>query len=236
MASEPNVPERRSRSSEGGRRKWWWALGPFLAYWLWRRWRGSREAAGQEEGGVPEHVLQQGHEPDETNVRLIVGFGFGLLVGLVVLLWLLGGFFGLMERRAEPRGEQPFADYQPVPPEPRLQADPAVDLQLLHEREYERLHRYAWADEQEGIVRIPIERAMELIAERGLPTRDTAAVGDTVLVPTESGFLRVWRGPPRQPPETQPFLGSSPEPYTPFPDFRRFLTEEGYLPRTDTSE
>ncbi len=33
------------------------------------------------------------------------------------------------------------------------------------------LHSYGWIDQQKGIVRIPIERAMELTAQRGLPAR-----------------------------------------------------------------
>jgi DNA-binding GntR family transcriptional regulator len=34
------------------------------------------------------------------------------------------------------------------------------------------LHSYGWVDRDAGIVRIPIERAIEILAERGLPTRD----------------------------------------------------------------
>jgi hypothetical protein len=33
------------------------------------------------------------------------------------------------------------------------------------------LQSYGWIDQQKGVVRIPIERAMELTAERGLPVR-----------------------------------------------------------------
>jgi hypothetical protein len=55
-------------------------------------------------------------------------------------------------------------------PTPRLQIDNGdQDLANLHEREDLLLDHYSWVDESKGTVRIPIERAMELIAQRGLP-------------------------------------------------------------------
>ena len=54
-------------------------------------------------------------------------------------------------------------------PEPRLIVTPAADLEELRAREDEELKSYAWIDRKSGIVRIPIERAMELIVQRGLP-------------------------------------------------------------------
>ncbi len=53
-----------------------------------------------------------------------------------------------------------------IPPEPRLQADPLGDLRALRAEEDALLHGYGWADRQAGTVRIPIERAIELLAER----------------------------------------------------------------------
>jgi hypothetical protein len=54
-------------------------------------------------------------------------------------------------------------------PLPREQPDPKVDLKALREREERDLTSYGWVNRQAGIVRIPIERAMQLIVERGLP-------------------------------------------------------------------
>jgi hypothetical protein len=55
-------------------------------------------------------------------------------------------------------------------PAPRLQMDNGdQDLANLHEREDLLLNYYSWVDRSKGTVRIPIERAMELIAQRGLP-------------------------------------------------------------------
>lgn len=55
-------------------------------------------------------------------------------------------------------------------PTPRLETDDgAVDVAEMHAREDMLLNHYTWADEQKQIVRIPITRAMQLIAQRGLP-------------------------------------------------------------------
>jgi hypothetical protein len=44
---------------------------------------------------------------------------------------------------------------------------PVEDYQRLREEEAQRLREYQWIDREDGIARIPIERAMELILERG---------------------------------------------------------------------
>jgi hypothetical protein len=45
----------------------------------------------------------------------------------------------------------------------------------------EKLNTYDYIDKQAGTVRIPIERAMELIAQRGLPVRDGAPSASTAM-------------------------------------------------------
>ena len=84
-------------------------------------------------------------------------------------------------------------------PTPRLQTDDgAQDIADLHAREDLLLNNYSWVDESKGKVRIPIERAMELIAQRGLPVAPAAEqaplmTGDLkpqVIVPLTSGFAR----------------------------------------------
>jgi hypothetical protein len=54
---------------------------------------------------------------------------------------------------------------------PRLQTDPAQDLERLRQAENDALNNYGWVDRSRGIVRVPIDRAMELLLKRGLPTR-----------------------------------------------------------------
>jgi hypothetical protein len=52
-------------------------------------------------------------------------------------------------------------------PAPRIEGDTPEALQRLFRDQRARLEGYAWADKQNGVVRIPIDRAMELIAARG---------------------------------------------------------------------
>jgi hypothetical protein len=52
-------------------------------------------------------------------------------------------------------------------PEPRLQIDPQSELGQVQERDREVLNSYAWVDRDSGVVRIPIERAMELVVDPG---------------------------------------------------------------------
>ena len=83
-------------------------------------------------------------------------------------------------------------------PTPRLQNDDGnQDIADLHQRESLLLEHYSWVDRSQGKVRIPIERAMELIAQRGLPvapaaqTEETLMAGDSkprVQVPLTNGF------------------------------------------------
>jgi hypothetical protein len=84
-------------------------------------------------------------------------------------------------------------------PTPRLQTDDGnQDIADLHAREDLLLENYSWANRAQGKVRIPIERAMELIAESGLPVApevDHAPLltGDSkpvVAVPLTNGFAR----------------------------------------------
>jgi hypothetical protein len=56
-----------------------------------------------------------------------------------------------------------------TPPEPRLEPDPVAPRLAVRAREQEKLASYGWVDANAGVARIPIERAMELLVERGLP-------------------------------------------------------------------
>ncbi len=84
-------------------------------------------------------------------------------------------------------------------PTPRLQIDDGdQDVTDLHAREDLLLDHYSWVDQQHGKVRIPIARAMELIAQQGLPVVPgapsepliTADTEPTVTAPLTNGFAR----------------------------------------------
>lgn len=85
-------------------------------------------------------------------------------------------------------------------PTPRLQGDDGnQDTADLHAREDLLLDNYSWVDRSKGTVRIPIDRAMELIAQRGLPVAqqpqqsEPLMAGDSAIsvqVPLTDGFAR----------------------------------------------
>lgn len=54
-------------------------------------------------------------------------------------------------------------------PSPRLQTDDVYDMSVMHGRENLYLNNYTWVDRTNGVVRIPVDRAIDIIAERGLP-------------------------------------------------------------------
>jgi hypothetical protein len=103
----------------------------------------------------------------DLNVRAIVLVALALaaLGGSVQLvLWFqLKGMWA--QRQAEAPPPSPVAQALPeAPPAPRLQTSPLEDLKALRAAEAERLGSYGWVDRKAGVVRIPIERAMELVA------------------------------------------------------------------------
>ena len=97
-----------------------------------------------------------------------------MLVGILVLLTMVAmqGLLGIYGRReaADSPKPSPLADYAPtMPPAPRLQTNPWGDIADLRAAEAETLGSYGWVDRDRGVVRIPIERAIELLAERTTP-------------------------------------------------------------------
>jgi len=136
------------------------------------------------------HHLEVHHEDKDINVRAIATFAVVLagIVGLsYVAMWALER--GLIARdRAMDRPVSAFrAEAPPLPPEPRLQAKPRADMAAMRAEEQRLLSSYGWTED--GHVRIPIDRAIELVARRGLPVREGAAAqAAPPLEPDEAGL------------------------------------------------
>jgi len=114
------------------------------------------------------------HETSDANVRGVFAFAIGLTVATVFIgfgVWVLFQYFAAREARATPRNYPLAVGGSRLPPEPRLQTNPRQDLSDLRAREDQQLTSYGWIDKNAGIVRIPIDRAMQLTVERGLPAR-----------------------------------------------------------------
>lgn len=117
------------------------------------------------------------HEGRDADIHKLVGFGLGLslLVALVmVAMWLLFRYLeGQAVAGARPSAQAGAAELLPLP---RLQVSPAKDLEARRAAEDAALNSYRWVDKDGGVVGIPIERAMDVLAARGLGRR--AAEGD----------------------------------------------------------
>ena len=136
--------------------------------------------AGNNADNGEEHNPDVHYEPTDVNARALTRFGLSMAALIVIFLFGLWGMFEyLKNREAEeglPLSPSAMVNTQRQPPEPRLQRHAAQDMRDWRAAEDKALHQYGWIDPDKGIVQIPVERAMDLIAQRGLPA---APVGKT---------------------------------------------------------
>ncbi len=121
---------------------------------------------------VPQATTEgKGHEKKDADVTTITLIAVGtLLLVLLVQLTVWVTLRHLRLGRAEKeQGSALVAESLKQFPDPRLQTDPASDLAQMRARDLRDLETFAWIDRKAGIFRIPIGRAMQLLAERGLP-------------------------------------------------------------------
>ncbi len=114
------------------------------------------------------------HETRDLPSRPIVAtivIGVLITVGIFVLLYLLTAALEQQVQRSAPPPNPLAAAVPKEPPAPRLQPAPIKDLMELRAWEESQLQHYGWVDKANGIARIPIDRAMEILAEKGLPAR-----------------------------------------------------------------
>ena len=137
-----------------------------------------------------------GFERQDLGSRPIYGFLISLVIIGILVYYGLWGVFYLLDTYnrthqppANPMVQQTEANPRYVPPgsiektfpEPRLETDERTELNDFRLAEEQTLNSYGWVDQNAGLVHIPIERAMQLIAQRGLPTKP--AVGEVPLSP-----------------------------------------------------
>jgi len=122
-----------------------------------------------------EGAKRPGYETSDVSPALIVKWGIGLTVMVIVsfllMRWLFVADVKAINKQRPP--VSPLTDVYPVPPAPLLRANPTMDLVRLRQMEAGLLTRYEWVQEDARILRIPVERALALVAERGLPAWPT---------------------------------------------------------------
>jgi hypothetical protein len=115
------------------------------------------------------------HEPNTVNIPDVVKFLVWLSVAVIVVALLMWGLLHYFDKRKaqEAPPPSPLAPGVRTPPEPRLQgapgsvSSPAEDIRRFREEEDQMLNSYGWIDQQNGIIRIPIEQAKKMIEQKG---------------------------------------------------------------------
>jgi hypothetical protein len=143
----------------------------------------------------------------DLNLKGILLFSLGIVLLMVVATAAMYFFTVGVSNRDRARDAPPSPILQEavdegiplVPPDPRLQPQPGattglvdrgispdwetapnVEMRRFLAEEEEELNSYGWIDMGNGIARIPIDRAMELIVEEGLPETPLQLLDDDI--------------------------------------------------------
>jgi hypothetical protein len=148
------------------------------------RWAGVDPGAVERTVEVarnpPEGIRREGgpcneevdFEPSDINTRSTFVSGVSALIGIWVIVGLIYFLFAYLAHERTVNSPPPLpieAHGNPLPPEPRLQPSPHKDLMKMRTREDWEFSHYFWVDKTKGKIAIPIERAMDIVAARGIP-------------------------------------------------------------------
>ena len=132
-----------------------------------------------------------GYERQDIGAAGVLYFLLGLLVAGLLIFFLVDGIYSYLDKRSEaeqapinPLVTNAPADTRRVPrdypqgafPNPKLEEDERGQLNGIRLKEEQTLATYDYIDKNAGTVRIPIDRAMDLIVQRGLPVREESAI------------------------------------------------------------
>jgi hypothetical protein len=144
-------------------------------------------------GDPPRHpqappTVEHGHEHSDVRIRPLAVFLAALTGSLVAVAFICAWLFSVFLSDAE-RDDQspaPRAEAGRPTPGPLLQVSSRDDLERLRRREATLLDSSAWVDRERGVARIPIDRAIELTVEKGLPQWPAAEVTPPAAEPEET--------------------------------------------------
>src|ERR1700722_20759040 len=140
-----------------------------------------------------------GYRGQGIRAKGVLYFLLGLAVAGIFTYFVVDGLYGYLQKRseAEQAPVSPLVTNAPTDtrhiskdypqgafPNPRLEEDERGQLNDIRIKEEQTLSSYDYIDKSAGTVRIPIERAMDLIAQRGLPVRAESAI--EILAPASS--------------------------------------------------
>ena len=153
----------------------------------------------QRHGAEKGQSESKAYETRDVKVRPLAVFVAGLtIVGVFVYLVvfvmfrLFSGQAANVDAQLAPSSVSrpaPAPGEERLPPEPRIQANPAVDMETLRRQEDAVLTTYGWVDRQAGIVRIPIDVAIAQVLEEGLPVRQPDNAPPAAGTPAPPGMV-----------------------------------------------
>jgi len=116
------------------------------------------------------------HETTDAVPRYIIYFVLGVAIAVIAgFLTSWGTLVFLQHHQTYPAPQSSISRGRVLPPAgmPQLQAHPDTDLQVYLHQQREILDSYGWVNRKNGVVRIPIQRAMDVLLQQGLPVRNS---------------------------------------------------------------
>jgi hypothetical protein len=116
---------------------------------------------------------------EKRDVNIPALFQFAFWMAVVLLVTMVGMNFAFKSfKKSSPMGPTRSPMVQEgarmIPAAPLLQVHPHRELQDYCDAQQKDVSTYGWVDQASGVVRIPVDRAEELILAKGLPARTTA--------------------------------------------------------------
>ncbi len=150
------------------------------------------------------HNQEMDFEREDLAPKPILIFLVALAVGCVLVYFILRGMYSYLDSYENhhqpvqnPLVQQTTAETRSVSPgdiakfpQPHLETDERREIKDFREQEEQTLNSYGWVDQQAGVVRIPIDRAMQLMVQRGLPVRAQAETVPSSNVKTAKEVAR----------------------------------------------
>ncbi|HZW81361.1 MAG TPA: hypothetical protein VFF50_12885 [Candidatus Deferrimicrobiaceae bacterium] len=143
----------------------------------------------------------ESYEHQDLRPAGILYFLLTLVVVTVLCMFGLKGLYAFLDHRerasesvVNPLVKNVPEDTRHIPPgypqtafpSPRLEVDERGQLNGIRLEQDEALYSYGWVDEKAGMVHIPIERAMDLLAQRGLPVRPQGEANEMATAQAET--------------------------------------------------
>jgi hypothetical protein len=127
--------------------------------------------AEHRESGLPETSGGPvDHELDIRGILVFVGVLVAVTLVVMCLMWGIAVLFkGSLARKDPAPPALAEAREARVPPGPNLQPNPSAELAAFRAAEAAELTTWAWVDKEKSVARVPVERALEIVAARGLP-------------------------------------------------------------------